>query len=128
MQQGCRSDELREATRLLGDPPSEHHLSALREGYTSYLRDYFSSECSQCRSEDEFGGLIEDLTLLNETLDVETDTLIAEVEEACQSFLEAEEQYAEALQDEYREQWRETRHENESIASMFQGLRSDRNI
>ena len=125
--QGCRSDELREATRLLEEPPSDDDLNALRAGYAAYDKHYFSSERWECRSEEEFSGLIEDLTLFQESLGVDTGEFVAEVLEALEEFLESEERYADAHEDEYKEQWREARYENESIADMFGSLRSGRN-
>ena len=126
VRQGCRSDELREATRLLNDPPSEDDLNALRASYAAYLEHYFSNERSECRSDDDFDGLIADLMLFKETLGVQTDALVTAVDEARLDFQEAEEQYAYAQEDEYKERWREERYENESIADMFASLKSDR--
>lgn len=126
VRQGCRSDELREATRLLSDPPSEDDLNALRAGYAVYLEHYFSDERSECRSDDDFDGLIADLMLFKKSLGVQTDALVTAVDEARQDFLEEEGQYAYAKEDEYNERWRAQRYENESIADMFASLKSDR--
>ena len=126
VKQGCRSDELREAIRILDDPPSEDDLNKLRAGYAVYLEHYFSNERSECYSDDDFDGLIADLMLFKETLGVQTDALVSEVDEARQDFLESEEQYTYAQEDEYKVRWRAERYENESIADMFASLKSDR--
>ena len=124
---GCASDELREATRLLDSSSSDRELDALRIGYSQYLMHYYSSERSEARSREEFERLIDDLTVFKEILGVETQGLVTEVEEARQELEEEEERYADAHEDEYKERWREERLENENIAGMFAGLKSDRN-
>ncbi len=123
---GCRSDELREATRLLEKPPVESELDALKAGFRAYREDYFYDERTNCRSRDEFDGLVSDIDHIGKTLGVNTELLIGDVEDARQEFEENEEQYADAHYDEYKEQWRADRHENESIAEMFQSLKTDR--
>ena len=125
VRQGCRSDELREAIRLLDDPPADNDFDALRAGYAMYIEHYFSSERLECRSDEEFDGLIEDLTLFEKTLDVETEGSVAEVEEARQEFQESEERYHDAYANDYKDRWREAQHQDESIADMFGSLKFD---
>ena len=120
--EGCSSDALREATRLLDDPPLEEHLDAFRLGFTAYIEHYFYQELSECRSYDQFQGLNGDLASLKQVLDIETHSLVERVEEALHEFEENEERKADALEDEYKERWREERYENETIADLFGSL------
>ena len=116
---GCQSDELREAIRLLDDSPFEDDLNAIRSGYATYVENGFHEELRECRSYDQFHQLKEDLASFEEVLGVEVSHLIEEVEAARDDFEENEERKADALQDEYKERWREDRYENESIADLF---------
>ena len=125
VRRGCRADELREAARLLDDPPSDNDLNALRVGCAAYLEHYYSGDRLECRSDNEFEELIDNLTFFRAAVNVETDAFVAELEAARQELHEEEEQYAEAHAEEYKERWREARQEDESIADMFDSLRSD---
>ena len=120
---GCGSDELREAIGLSEEVVFGGEIEALRAGYSVYSAQYFDQELRQRRSEEEFGGLIGDLTLFEETLGIDATNRIAQVEEAQNEFREEMERFDEEHEDEYRERWREARHENESIADMFDSLR-----
>lgn len=126
VKKGCRSDELREATRLLEDPPAKAEIQSLKSGFEAYRADYFYDERMSCRSRDDFDGLVSDLNGIGKILGISTEFMIGDVEEARQAFEEQQEQYADANYDQYKEQWREERHESESIADMFQSLKSDR--
>ena len=126
VRRGCRADELREAARLLDDPPSDNDLDALRAGCAAYLEHYYSDERLDCRSDEEFEELIDNLTFFQVVLNAKTDAFVTELEEARQELQEEREQYAEAHAEEYKERWREARHEDESTADMFGSLKSDR--
>ena len=79
-----------------------------------------------CRSDEEFEELIDNLKFFQVVLNAKTDAFVTELEEARQELAEEKEQYADADAEEYKERWREARYEEESIAGMFGGLKSDR--
>ena len=122
----CRSDELREATRLLYDPPSEDDLNLLREGYVAYCENFYFDDLYNCHSQDEFYGLIADLTVFQETLGVSIEALVSQVEEARVESERMEEAFIDFQMDEYKERWREERYEKDDITDMFKSLTSDR--
>ena len=122
--QGCRFDELCECTRLLGSPPSRETIGALQIGFTEYKEHRYSDELSECRSLDEFDGLIGDLTDFSKSIGVDTDTMIAEAVEARDAFEEEQERNAEGYEDEYKERWRQQSRENENIKELFESLKN----
>ncbi len=123
---GCRSDELREATRLLYDAPSEGDLNLLREDYVAYYEDFYFDDIDNCYFQDECYGLIADLTMLQERLNVNTETLIARVDEALMEFEKRQATFIDFQADAYKKRWREERYEKDDITDMFKGLISDR--
>ncbi|WOI52976.1 restriction endonuclease [Parvularcula sp. LCG005] len=122
---GCCSDELHQATRLLEETPAKAEIQSLKSGFEAYRADYFYDERTNCQTSDDFDVLISDLNSIGKILDINTACMIRDVEDERQKFEEQQEQYADATYDQYKEQWREERHENESIADMFESLKSD---
>ena len=123
---GCRSDELREATRLLYNPPSEDELNVLREGYVTYCEDFYFDDLHNCDSQDECYGLIADLTVLQETLEINTESLVAQVEEVRMELERKEAAFLDFQADAYKKRWRGKLHEQDDITDMFKSLTSDR--
>ena len=126
VRRGCRVDELRKAAILLGDPRSDNELAALRAGYAAYIEHYHFDAQLDCRSVGEFDELIDDLTWCGVALNADTDGFVAELEQAREELQEEGEQYADDQVEEFRERKYELRREQESIADLFGGLKSDR--
>lgn len=122
---GCRSYELRELVSVIDAEGSERKVTIARESFTRYQQDYFVDELRECRSRDQFSGLIEDLKLFRDELNVDVNTMIQRVEDAKDEFDEHEDQYADHMQDEWKERYREERESDRSISDMFGSLRGD---
>ena len=123
---GCRADELRELLGVVDTEQSEREVSIARESFAKYKQDYFSEDLSECRSREQYSGLIEDLELFRDQLGVDVDAMIERVEQANAEFEEHEDQYANHMQDEWKERYRDERAGDRSIADMFESLRGDR--
>ena len=70
--------------------------------------------------------LAEDLELFRDELGVDVSALLTRVEEAKGEFEEHEDAYADHMQDEYKERWRDERASERSVSDMFGSLRGDR--
>ncbi len=123
---GCRSDELRELLAVFDTQEAGREFAIARESFAKYQNDYFADELRECRSHDEFSGLIEDLELFRDQLGVDVDRMIQQVDEANAEFQEQEDQYADHMQDEWKERFRQERDSNRSISDMFGSLSGDR--
>jgi hypothetical protein len=125
---GCRSDELRELICVvdtsagLNDPV----VLAARSAFDHYRQSEFDSELSECRSLEQFDGLVEDLELFRDGLGVDVSSLIQRIEEAKAEFEENEGAYADHMEDEWKERWRQDRATERSVSEMFGSLTSDR--
>ena len=71
-------------------------------------------------------GMIEDLELFTYKIGVDVDPLLEHIGEARDRFIEDEENYADYMQDELKEQWREERASERNVSDMFDSLRDDR--
>ena len=123
---GCRADELRELLGVVDTEQTEREVAIARESFAKYQQDYFSEDLSECRSREQFSGLIEDLELFRDQLGVDVRAMIERVEQANAEFEENEDQYADHMQDEWKERYRDERAGDRSIAHMFGSLRGDR--
>jgi hypothetical protein len=125
---GCRSDELREVMSALDTSGGADNpvIAATRAAFDAYQQSYFADELRDCRSLDQFDGLIEDLELFKEELGVDVDYLLERVAEARAEFEEHADAYADHMQDEWKERWREQRYSERSISEMFGSLGADR--
>jgi hypothetical protein len=124
----CSSDELRELLSVI-DTSTEGtnlSLSAARSAFDRYRQSAFTNELGECRSREQFVALLDDLNLFNEQLSVDVDALLAKVEEAKAEYEEHEEAYADNMQDEWKERWRDERDTERSVTEMFGSLRGDR--
>lgn len=128
VQDGCRSDELRELIGVIdtSEADTDSALSAARAAFEAYCRGTFQDELRECRSRDQFEGLVEDLELFRDQLGVDVSSLLTRVEEAKTEFEEHEDAYADHMQDEYKERWRDERASERSVSDMFGSLRGDR--
>jgi len=125
---GCGLDELRELVTVIDTTAGadDHALSAARSAFHIYRRTTFENELGECKSRKQFDGLVEDLELFRDELGVEVRALIERVEEAKAEFEEAEDAYADHMEDEWKERWREERATERSVSEMFGSLTSDR--
>ncbi len=128
VQSGCRSDELRELIGVIdtSEADADEALSPARMAFQAYCQTMFQGELRECRAREQFDALSEDLELFHEQLGVDVSSLLTEVEEAKSEFEEHEEAYADHMQDEYKERWRDERASERSVSDMFSSLHSDR--
>ncbi|WP_172299991.1 restriction endonuclease [Pseudoruegeria sp. HB172150] len=123
---GCRSDELRELLGVVDGQDAGSERAIARESFLRYQQNQFSDDLSECRSREQFSDLIEDLELFRDQLGVNVQRMIQRVEEANAEFEEQEDQYADHMQDEWKERYRAERDDDRSISEMFGSLRGDR--
>lgn len=123
---GCRSDELRELLSVVDTRDAGPEMAIAKESFAKYQRQYFSDELSECRSREQYSGLIEDLELFRDELGVDVDAMIQRVEEANAEFEEHEDRYVDHMQDDWKERSRMERDGDRSISEMFESLRGDR--
>jgi hypothetical protein len=128
VQCGCRSDELRNLIGVIDTSAADADgaLSAARSAFDAYRLSTFQQELRDCRSGAQFDGLVEALELFRQELGVNVSSLLARVAEAKNEFEEQEDAYADHMQDEYKERWRDERADERSISEMFGSLHSDR--
>ena len=128
VQNGCRSDELRELISVIdtSEEDTDSALSAARAAFDAYCVGTFQDELRECRSRDQFDGLAEDLELFRDHLGVDVSSLLTKVEEAKAEFEAHEDAYVDHMQDEYKERWRNERASERSVSDMFGSLRADR--
>ncbi|QZO00513.1 hypothetical protein [Chenggangzhangella methanolivorans] len=123
---GCRADELRELLGVVDTEQARREVAVARESFARYQQDHFLQDLSECRSREQFSGLIEDLELFRDQLDVDVRAMIERVEEANAEFAEQEDTYADHMHDEWQERYRDERAGDRSIADMFGSLRGNR--
>lgn len=123
----CTSGELRQVLLLFEtDDNSPHPLtSTMEEAYEKYVANYLSDEISNCQSETDYQGLIDDLEYFGRVLSVDVDYHVASVQEQLDEFINYEEQRADHMMDEYKEQRHFERSTDDSIREMFGSLGSD---
>ncbi|MGO3930632.1 restriction endonuclease [Rhodopseudomonas pseudopalustris] len=128
VQKGCRSDELREVIGAIDTTEADANeaLSAARRAFEAYGHTMFQDELHECRSREQFDELMEDLKLFSDQLGVDVSSLLTRAEEAKDEFEEREDDYADHMQDEYKERWRDERASERGVSEMFGSLRDDR--
>jgi hypothetical protein len=124
---GCRAYELRELLSVLdtserGDPA----VIATLASFVRFERQHFREDLRECRSREQFDGLIEDLELFRDKLGVDVERLIKQVAEEKEEFEKHEEDYADLMEEEWRERYHSERATDESVSEMFSSLRGDR--
>lgn len=126
---GCNSDDLREIVSVLDTSGGDENpvVVVAKIAFDIYRQTYFSDELQHCRSSSQFDSLVDDLELFNTELGVDVTFLLERVEEAKADFEQNEEAYADHMQDEWKERWREERDSERSASDMFSSLRNDRN-
>lgn len=125
---GCRSDELREVIYALDISQDKDDAAAksARTAFEEYTEQHFGDELSDCRSDAQFDGLVEDLQFFCRRLGVVVDRLIERVEEDRVEWHESDDEYADHMHDEWRENRREEEASVRSVSEMFGSLRGDR--
>jgi hypothetical protein len=122
---GCRSDELRDIISVI-DTAKQESRQFLLNAFTSYREQYFGQELSECRSSEQYDGLIEDLTLFQTVLGVDTKILIARTADEKDQFEEHQEEYADQMHDEWKERGYEEWSNDAAVRDMFGSLKFDR--
>ncbi len=114
--------------RLLdtSDGAASPAVVAAQSAFAHYQTSMFADELRECRSLEQFDGLIEDLELFGARLGVEVTALITRVAKAKAEFEDYEDQRADQMQDEWKDRWRDERASERSVADMFGSLRGDR--
>lgn len=126
-QHGCRSHQLSELVRELDldGPKNVTRLAALRSAFET-SRKAFYAEIDECRTADEFAGLKEDLETFAGDLGVDVTDALERLQAAHEEFNDYEEQRADAMMDEYKDRYRESRDADAFVHDMFSSLRGDR--
>ena len=121
---GCGSDELRELITVIDASVEGNGQSfdALCSAYSQYRESIFSEELSECQSYEQFERLKEDLEFVRDQLRVDVTSLLECVAEARDEFVEQEELYADQVQDEWKERWRDERANERAVVEMFRSL------
>jgi hypothetical protein len=101
-------------------------VMAARASFTFFEQHHFAAELRECRSREQFDGLVDDLELFRHELGVDVERLIERVEEAKAEFEEREDAYADHMEDEWRERHLLERDADRSVSEMFLSLRGDR--
>jgi Restriction endonuclease len=124
---GCRADELYELLSVfdtsLGADPAK--LAALTESFTRFEQGHFREELRQCRSTEQFDGLIETLQLFHSELGVDVKRLVEQVEEARADFEDHQSEQADHMYDEWKERGYLERDSERRLSEMFSSLRDD---
>jgi hypothetical protein len=125
---GCASDELRELVSIIDTSAGAQSqgISAARSAFEHYRQSGFSDELRECRSREQFDGILEDLELFRTELGVHISSLEQRVEEAKAEFEERQEDYADHMHDEWKERGRNERESERGVSEMFGSLRGDR--
>lgn len=124
---GCHAEELREVLSVIDtSDPANPVVAAARASFLCFDQRHFSGDLRECRSREQFDGLIEDLELFRNKLGVDVTPLIARIEEAKAEFEEQEDASADYMQDEWKEHYRDERDADRSVSDMFASLSGDR--
>src|SRR5690606_36936885 len=106
--------------------PLPEELAAARAGFAWYRGEPFRTELNDCRSLEQFQALSDDLDTFADGLGVDVGPLADLLAEAKGAFEEAQDQYADHMQDEWKERYRMERDTDRGIGGMFSSLRDDR--
>jgi len=123
---GCHVDELREVLNVLDASADPEVKGAAQASFIRFEQHYFNDELRECRSQEQFDGLVEDLELFRDELGVNVVQLIERVEQARTEFMVREDDYSDHMQDEWKQRNYSERDADRSISDMFLSLRDDR--
>lgn len=120
---GCRSDELRELIDVLDLSGVDlGAVQALRAGVAKFLDAGLDDDLRECRSVEQFDGMLEDLELFREELGVDVAPSLERVQLAKSEYMEQEDAYADSMQDEWKERYRDERADERSLSEIFRSL------
>jgi len=124
---GCRADELHELLSVLdtSQRSAPATIAALAESFTRFEQHQFREELLECRSTEQFDGLIDDLELFRSELSVDVKRLIEWVEEAKAEFEDHQSEQADHMYDEWKERYYLERDSERDISELFSSLRTD---
>jgi hypothetical protein len=122
---GARPDEIREVIVAFGLKPSDvgELKAALTRSYERYRADYFSDELRGINTSQEYETLLDDLKFLQGVLGVDAEGPIDAVATALSEHEDYESSYADAHEDDWKEQRYEQRATDAEIRDMFDTLR-----
>src|SRR5262249_49187927 len=118
--------ELREVISVF-DLSDTAEREALQHGFQASKQECFPEDLSECRSLEQFDGLLDDLGFFYSQLGVNVEPLVARVEESRAEFEDHQSKYEDYMEDEWKERWREERATERSVRDMFGSLKEDRN-
>ncbi|MCZ4343797.1 restriction endonuclease [Sphingomonadaceae bacterium G21617-S1] len=123
----CGANELRALLGQYEDSQKPIHpfKDSLKKAFDGFLSSNLSDEIRNCQSGQDFDALIDHLEYFGRTFDVDVDNQVGRVREALDEHTDYEEQRADQEMDEYKEQSRATRANEDGIREMFGSLRSD---
>jgi hypothetical protein len=120
---GCRSDELKALIDVLDLAGADSGaVPALRAGFAKFLGDGFRDDVLECRSVEQYDALLEDLKLFQKVLGVDVGPPVGIVQLAKSEHMENEEAYADHMQDEWKERYRDERDDERSLSEIFGSL------
>jgi GTPase SAR1 family protein len=121
----CSSEDLRELIALLDsyELNEEYVSKSLNEAIEKYLQDYFKDELNQLNSSSQFDSLLDDLQTFQSTLGIDTDKEQSLTVETKDQFEENQSRYEDHMQDEWKEQYYDTKHEDNGIRDLFSTLK-----
>jgi hypothetical protein len=123
---GCRAEELRELLGVLDAGTDLVIMEAAQTSFASFEQKYFSDDLWECRSQEQFDSLVEDLELFRDKLGANVERLVERVKEAEAEFAAQENDRGDHMRDEWKERYYSEREDESSIADMFGSLRDDR--
>jgi hypothetical protein len=124
---GCQSNELRALIDVLDvDGADSHALPMLRAGFSNFQAAGFNNELRQCRSVAQYDEMLENLEHFRELLCVDVTLELETVHCARSEHIEHEEEYADLMQDEWKERYREERDDDRTLSEIFGSLGRDR--
>ncbi|MCF1464609.1 hypothetical protein FS827_25335 [Agrobacterium vitis] len=121
----ARPDEIREVIVAFGLKTSDvgEMKAVLTRSYERYREDYFSDELRGISTGQEYEALLDDLRLLQDVLGVNAEGPIDAVATALSEHEDYESSYADAHEDDWKEQRYEQRATDAEIRDMFDTLR-----
>ncbi|WCM24664.1 restriction endonuclease [Paraburkholderia bryophila] len=123
---GCSSRELAQLLSALQSPSDTNMAETLRNGYEKYRHSRFDAEISECKSAAEFGGMVSDLRIIEDVLEIDISEDIAEVE-SCESIVAQGDARQADLDAQYWTDHVSAREmSTDEIRGMFASLRIDR--
>lgn len=121
---GCSSDNLRDIISVLDsfELAEAEVLNSLRKGATKYLQDYFQNELGEFNSISQYDGLIDDLDIFQNTLGINMDHEKELTLNQRDEFEEKQSAYEDHMQNEWKEQYYDSRADEKGVRDLFSTL------